>query len=399
MSELTLNVLDERRSLHGRIHGSDIDRLVASLGADPETIEELQLAAGRFTRVDHSVRCWPGFTQGSMTNRGTRDVYIDLTARLVCSQSTYSAFIRAGQELWHNGDRGTDEALPFHLADDWLLSDHVDQFQYLSRQRRTARAAQLRIDERAVLFGRLPELIVLALHARREQFAQATEETCDDLIRQVHADWLLTPREDLHGRAPRDVMLDERHHHVDMDVQGQQPHWSMLRRQPPTIPRESAAYRLGGFGTNEIVLYYDLVRDMLWEAAGRWRGRTLDEAALPAEAEHLQKFRQDWLHLPNPEFHGRTAASIIDKERRRLPNTAGGDEAVVDPDCDCCEMLADEEQFGPMFWSLDGCNMDDDFAFRFTARVRVGSGAAEMGEVESQSLKNAEIHSLDDSPF
>jgi len=28
-------------------------------------------------------------------------------------------------------------------------------------------------------------------------------------------------------------------------------------------------------------------------------------------------------------------------------------------------MMADEEQFGPMFWGLDGCNMDDDFAFSF----------------------------------
>jgi hypothetical protein len=366
MSELTLNVLEEHRSCHGRLHGSVIDALVASLGADPETIEELELASGRFMQRDADHPVFASFRQGICDEAWDAGlVYIDLTARLVCSESTYSHFLREGQEFWHDGHCRTDKALPFHLAEDWEFASDALQFHGLSGQRRAVRAAQPRIDEREIIYGRLPEKIVLAVHRQRAELLKSTQDELESLVRQIHADWLLTPQEELHGRAPRDVLLDKRHHHIGMDVQWQQHHWSMLRRSPPAIPRESAAYRYAGFGTHEIVTYYDFVRDMIWEAVSRWRERAPDETALPDEAEHLQRFRQDWLHEPNPEFHGRTPASIIDKERRRLPEKASGDEAVVDPDCPAGQMMGDEEQFGPAFWGLDGCNMDDDFAFSF----------------------------------
>ena len=41
---------------------------------------------------------------------------------------------------------------------------------------------------------------------------------------------------------------------------------------------------------------------------------------------------------------------------------------MIDPDCPCCQMLADMP--GPMFWHLDGSKMDDDFAFDFSHRTR-----------------------------
>lgn len=366
MSELTLNLLEAQRTLHGRFHGSVIDRLVASLGADPETVDECELALGRFCQRDADSRALTPLRTGMcLESWDAGIVCIDLDARVIAYRSTYSGLLLHGQEFWHDGRSATDQALPFHLADDWILSSDVDGFESTSQERREARAGQPRIDERSVLYGRLPEHIVCELFARRGELRGADDSELNDLIRNVHAGWLLAPRDDLNGRAPRDVMLDHRHPHISFDTQYQQHHWSMLRQPPPGVPRESAAYRFGGFGTHEIVVYYDLVRDLLWECAGRWRTRLPDEDDLPAEAEHLQRHRQDLLHAPNPEFHGRTPASIIDRERRRLPEKAGGDEAVVDPDCPCCQMLADEDQFGPVFWDLDGCNMDDDFAFSF----------------------------------
>ena len=41
---------------------------------------------------------------------------------------------------------------------------------------------------------------------------------------------------------------------------------------------------------------------------------------------------------------------------------------MVDADCPCCQMMA--EMPGPMFWHLDGCNNDDDFAFDTSHRTR-----------------------------
>ena len=37
---------------------------------------------------------------------------------------------------------------------------------------------------------------------------------------------------------------------------------------------------------------------------------------------------------------------------------------MIDEDCECCRMLAREAKAGsPTFWYLDGCNMEDEFAF------------------------------------
>jgi hypothetical protein len=38
---------------------------------------------------------------------------------------------------------------------------------------------------------------------------------------------------------------------------------------------------------------------------------------------------------------------------------------IIDDDCDICRMSAMDVEmgFGPGFWHLDGCNMDDGFAF------------------------------------
>ena len=45
-----------------------------------------------------------------------------------------------------------------------------------------------------------------------------------------------------------------------------------------------------------------------------------------------------------------------------------GHDAMVDPDCPSCQMLADMP--GPTFWHLDGCNMDNEFAFDIYRRTR-----------------------------
>jgi hypothetical protein len=38
--------------------------------------------------------------------------------------------------------------------------------------------------------------------------------------------------------------------------------------------------------------------------------------------------------------------------------------SIVDDNCETCQALA-EDFDTPMFWHLDGCNMDEDFKFSF----------------------------------
>ena len=89
---------------------------------------------------------------------------------------------------------------------------------------------------------------------------------------------------------------------------------------------------------------------------------------LTDEVPRLERLRDAWFEMPDPECHFRTPRSIIDRERARLPEGMSGHDAMVDPDCPCCQMLADMP--GPTFWHLDGCNMDNEFAFDIYRRTR-----------------------------
>jgi hypothetical protein len=132
------------------------------------------------------------------------------------------------------------------------------------------------------------------------------------------------------------------------------------------LPRDGAAYRFAGFGTHEIVIYYYLVRELLCECWERVHGGAVTPSAeaIAAEADHLRTVRDAWLNAPNyEEFSGHTPESVIEHERVRLPEVMSGADAIVDHDCPACQMMADLP--GPMFWHLDGCNMDEDFAFSF----------------------------------
>ena len=135
------------------------------------------------------------------------------------------------------------------------------------------------------------------------------------------------------------------------------------RRQcPPGLDESSFAFRYGGFGTHELVKYYDLVRELLWSCWDRLveLGKTQPATNGPesltvgdfltSEVPRLESVRDEWLDTPDPECHGRTPRSIIDRERARLPEGMSGHDAIVDPDCPCCQMMADMP--GPVFWHL-----------------------------------------------
>jgi hypothetical protein len=209
-----------------------------------------------------------------------------------------------------------------------------------------------------------------------------------EMTKDIHAAWLLAPRDDLGGDCPREALF-ARHDHVSADLYDQQHAWSRLEACPPRLPPTSHAFLQAGFGTHEMVEYYELVRELIWSS---WDRMEALEKAHPApaggppsftvgdfltdEVPRLEAARESWLDTLDPEIHGRTPRSIIDQERSRLPEAVSGYDAMVDPDCPCCRFAA--ELPGPTFWHLDGCNMDDEFAFdiyRRTPEEREGDSA------------------------
>jgi hypothetical protein len=434
MSEVRLVVREAGRDWSGTIHGSDADRAIAALSADPLTLAELEGATARFARPGPGARFFANLRTGLHAEPHDAGlVVVDLIARLVVTDSTYSSPGQEGIVEYHDGRCCTKTRLRYHLADDWLFSRDGNHWQPVADERRRQLAARPVLDARAVFYGRpLVEFVAretFAAFARRDEIVAAVRAqwaekarkrladeanispdqvdasrlTTDqitprtwpgqerygspfyDTLRQIHAAWLLTPRDDLGGECPREIALD-RHGHLMWDLQDRCEQWSLLGECPRGLAESSHAFRYGGFGTHELVKYYDLVRELLWScweqltelaqvtglATAPIAGNRPDSLTagdfLTAEVPRLESVREAWLDAPDPECHGRTPRSIIDRERARLPEGMSGHDAMIDPDCPCCQMMS--ELPGPAFWHLDGSGMDDDFAFDIYRRTR-----------------------------
>ena len=214
-----------------------------------------------------------------------------------------------------------------------------------------------------------------------------------ETLKDIHARWLLTGT-DLRERTPRNVLLQD-HEHRMRDMEQRCDQWSRLQESPPGLQLASHAFCFGGFGTHELVKYYDLVRELLWSCWERLvemdqlappsrRSASLSEQVfLELEIPRLERVREGWLDSPDLDFDGRTPRSIIDREQARIPEVVPEHEAMIDPDCPCCQMLA--ELPGPMFWHLDASGMDQEFAFSIYERTREEWECATRGVCTTRS--------------
>jgi hypothetical protein len=145
---------------------------------------------------------------------------------------------------------------------------------------------------------------------------------------------------------------------IDRDLDDRCDQWSRLGECPPGLRRDSYAFRFAGFGTAEIVLYYDLVRELLHDCHKQIAAR--DSIDLVKETERLRRRQHVWLETPQEFLQGFSPAEVIERERQRLPLALSGEAAMVDCDCPLCQMMAES---GPVFWRIDDSHMDDDVAF------------------------------------
>jgi hypothetical protein len=92
MSEVRLVIREAGRDRSGTIHASCADRAVAALGADPVTMEELELATERFARPIPKGRFFANLSPGLCAEPHDAGlVVIGLVARLVVVDSTDSS--------------------------------------------------------------------------------------------------------------------------------------------------------------------------------------------------------------------------------------------------------------------------------------------------------------------
>lgn len=275
MSEVKLNLIDAQGILTGTIHGSVADSCVAALSAEPETIRELEAALGRYIRPQAEWSAFASFRCGHEIDAEPWDaglVVIDLAARIVAVDSTYSQPQLEGEVRYHDGTHSTDVSVPYRLPADWLFVNSVDAYRWSCDRRRQQRQKSLPFDARAVLYG--SALLEFIVNYGLDRFGKTSEPPKDDdaveaelaqEISGIHATWLMRPRDDLRGRSPRDVLL-EKQDFIDFDLHTRSLQWTFQGEGPPCLAPDSFAYRFAGFGTHEWVVYYDLVRHLLWSA-------------------------------------------------------------------------------------------------------------------------------------
>jgi hypothetical protein len=409
MSEVKLNLVDAGNTLVGEVHGSFADRCVAALSAEPETLGELTSALARYQRPKDEFGPFVLFQLSSQVDPTLWDaglVVIDLAARIVLVDSTYSSPGPEGEVDYHDGSQATECPIPYRLPDDWLFVNSIEAYRWSRDRRREARQTTLPLDTRAVLYGE-PLLDFIAAStidlSEADENCNGASELLAKQISAIHTLWLMTPRVDLGARCPREVIL-EKQNLIDFDLHTRALQWSFQGEGPPCLPRDSFAFRFAGFGTHEWVVYYDLVRHLLCSAVD------IDCRNRETAISKLEKMKTSWLENSCDDYDGRVPTIIIENERKRLPQTMSAKEMIIDENCDWCRMSAQDLEmgFGPGFWHLDGCNMDEGFVFshfrtlaEWEAEQREWEEFTRKFEREKEEWKRgiAPVEGVDADPF
>jgi len=352
MSNLRLNITDQNQTIHDTVHLYFVEALLAALTAEPETIDELGLALARFIKPPENRSPFSEFKNG--TNLDTYDTgvaLIDLASRVIAVDTGEFEDPREGSIHVLSEFAEDDVYVPYRLSSDWLFVSSIAEYESAVKGRREGRLTPL--DAREILFGRaLSEFIA-------GECLESSGSQDDSLFTKIHAKWLTTPREDLRDMTPREVLLEKKDF-IDFDLHSRALQWSFTKECPPPLSPTATVYRFSGFGTHEIVLYYELFRYLLHECFEN----STRPFYLVEETERLEQIKSTWLNTPNKDYYGRTPSQLIEFERRRVNITMSAKEFMVDDDCDACELAALHFDT-PMFWHLDGCNMDEDFEFSF----------------------------------
>jgi len=137
MSEVRLIVREAERDWSGTIHASCADRAVVALSADPVTMEELEVAVTRFAKPVPKCRFFANLSHGLRDDPYDAGlVVIDLVARLVAVDSTYSSPGPEGIVWYHDGRCCTKTGLRYHLAEDWFFSSDGNHWKHVAEDRR-----------------------------------------------------------------------------------------------------------------------------------------------------------------------------------------------------------------------------------------------------------------------
>lgn len=393
-------------------HCLDIDVAITLMGVASEDPKDW----------DEMVGCWPRYRTpavcrklGSLPIRpvdpavaleGVRAtekwVVIDLAQKRIL---TGPGFEELGRDVTLamvvDGDGNQHCPMGIHLPPWWELHEQVDPCVIeLPRQKAIERP---RVD-RELLYGEplladiARRVLDVVMSDRWAQRDQDDPQSRYSFTIEVHRDWLMTPREDLEGGIPREML----HGAIDwMDRLV----WSQRLRYEDggefcAIPDDFGDHETAPMGREEMVVYFELCRALI-EAAWLWC-ETGDVQAKLKEGQDcndelisfLSEFKAGW--LDSPMQGGAAPRFIIECSRRRVPRGAAvpiigmserePEVEMLDPDCPICQMMA-EGEFGAAFAGLDGHQLDIDGEFAFSMCETRAEWEEQQREIEEMTAE------------
>ncbi len=333
---------------------------------------------------------------GAINQSESSWVVLDLVQKRLLTGKAFELITRDACFAMHTDENGDQhDPLSVHLPPWWELEEQTEP-DSIQHPRKTGMS--LPVVDRHILFGdplveymarRVLEIADTANGKRAIETADKNQR--NDLYPftvEIHREWLMTPRKEIGGRLPRE-MLHGGVEWIDKLTWGQQLRFEQGQGSIVALPKQMEGYRNGPVGREEMALYFDMCRELL-DAAWYWCQANIDavtsstdlrtaenagretENAVEKLAGFLNDAKTDWLNQP---FEGGSApAFILECSRRRVPRGAGveiigmeerqAEEHVIDCDCPICNMMADG-MMGIGFSGIDGhhLELDEEFAF------------------------------------
>ncbi len=349
----------------------DWDRYIvlSLLSQDPRNMEQLEKAWDQEESLTSF--CTIPWRSEQPANFLLNHLYIDLEHQIYAWYEDGNSSVESGG--YQESDEAQDREVPIVWVNvpTWWESIEIQSWPPQS-ERLTPRGCGF--DFRRVLYGHeLSEFVatkaidaceeLVALSGLDDSSEEPEGDTRDAVLKRIHAEWLMTPRDDLNHECPRFYL----HHHRQWkcrELDLRRTRWSRSRKPCTEIDTATLLYRNGPFGMEEIVSYFDLCRELV-HLACNW---VVDEPAISQAAltAMIENAKNSHLHseAPEGEGDGKTVQEIIDMERRLMPRLASSD--PIDCDCPLCRLgQLQPEMFGPSFVLVDGYHLEleDEFAF------------------------------------
>lgn len=342
----------------GVLYLESAERLIGSLSSDPNTMTELVAGFQQFEQPGFSYTLAEGLIgfQATLVQKplGAGMLLLDLAGKRIAYEASDWVAYDDGEVNFHDGQAQSAIMVPYRLHEDWEVSNTLEDWERISKSR-AKRFKGNQLEARAVLYGpALMRHIVSQVRLWIPEIADLHDyDEVWEAMNEIHEAWILSERDDLGGMTPRRWMMKHLAH-LTTNLEDRCRSWNETGFEPPQIQPDSIAYRFGGIGRHESILYYDLIRHLLHVC---WKRHAVDSDAPQVvgselqEVEFLTSEANRWLNEPIPEFFGKSPRSIIERERVRLPELLDPCESVIDCDCPICAMIA--EAPGKNFWHMD----------------------------------------------